>query len=94
MDFSIDECNLARVKKLSFDAYNESDVLIGAIEYYHECSGLYPKMALTDKIYLNRENLVFCKLHGIRLSGPSLGGLGKNAVADKKSEYVENADRV
>lgn len=94
LDLSIDERGMARLEKLSFDAYNESDVLIGAIERYRERTGHYPERALADKIYRNRENLAFCKLHDIRLSGPSLGRPRKNTVVDKKSEYVDNADRV
>ncbi len=94
LDLSIDENGMARLEKLSFDAYNESDVLIGAIERYCERTGHYPERALADKIYRNRENLAFCKLHGIRLSGPSLGRPRKDAVTDKKTEYVDNADRV
>ncbi len=85
---------MARLEKFSFDAYNESDVLIGAIERYRERTGHYPERALADKIYRNRENLAFCKLHGIRLSGPSLGRPKKDAVVDKKSEYIDNADRI
>ena len=94
LDISIDERGMARLEKLSFDAYNESDVLIGAIERYRERTGHYPERALADKIYRNRENLAFCRLHGIRLSGPSLGRPKKNALIDKKSEYVDNADRI
>ena len=94
LDLSIDENGMARLEKLSFDAYNESDVLIGAIERYRERTGHYPERALADKIYRNRENLAYCKLHGIRLSGPSLGRPRKNAVIDKKTEYMDNADRV
>ena len=94
LDLSIDERGMARLEKLSFDAYNESDVLIGTIERYRARTGHYPERALADKIYRNRENLAFCKLHGIRLSGPSLGRPKKDAVIDKKTEYVDNADRV
>ena len=61
---------------------------------YRERTGHYPERALADKIYRNRENLAFCRLHGIRLSGPTLGRPKKNAMVDKKSEYVDNADRV
>ena len=94
LDLSIDENGMARLEKLSFDAYNESDVLIGAIEKYHERTGRYPERALADKIYRNRDNLAYCKLHGIRLSGPKLGRPKKDAIADKKTEYTDNADRV
>ena len=54
----------------------------------------YPERALADKIYRNRENPTYCKLHSIRLSGPSLGRPRKNVVIDKKTEYMYNADRV
>lgn len=94
LDLGIDEHGMARLEKLSFDEYNESDILIGAIERYRERTGHYPERALADKIYRKRENLTFCKLHGIRLSGPSLGRPKKNAVVDKKSEYVDNAECV
>ena len=65
LDLSIDEKGLARLERLSFDAYNR-----------------------------NRDNLAYCRLHGIRLSGPSLGRPKKNAAADKKTEYADNADRI
>ncbi len=94
LDLSIDENGMARLEKLSFEAYNESDVLIGAIERYRGRTGHYPERALADKIYRNHENLAFCKLHGIRLSGPSLGRPKKETVIDKKKEYADNADRV
>ena len=36
LDLSIDENGMAGLEKLSFDAYNESEVLIGTIERYRE----------------------------------------------------------
>ena len=69
-------------------------VLIGAVERYRDRTGHYPQRILADKIYRNRENLTFCKQHGIRLSGPALGRPKKNAMDDKKTEYADNADRV
>ena len=90
---SIDENGMARLERLSFDAYNESDVMIGAIERYKERTGHYPKRVLADRIYRNRENLSFCRQKGIRLSGPALGRPGKNALTDKRTEYRDNAER-
>ena len=78
---------------MSFDAYNESDVLIAAVERYFERTGHYPERILADKIYRNRNNLAYCREHRIRLSGPSLGRPKKNAVTDRKTEYKDNADR-
>ncbi len=66
----------------------------GRIERYRGRAGHYPEKALEDEIYRNRENLTFCKLHGIRLSSSSLGRPKKDAVIDKKKEYADNADRV
>ena len=43
MDLSLDEKGMARIEKLSFDAYNESDVLIAAAERYFERTGHYPE---------------------------------------------------
>ena len=94
MDFSLDEKGMARIEKMSFDAYNESDVLIAAVERYFERTGHYPERILADKIYRNRNNLAYCREHGIRLSGPSLGRPKKNAGTDKKTEYKDNADRI
>ena len=41
LDMSIDEKGIARLERLSFDAYNECDVLIGTIERYRERTGHY-----------------------------------------------------
>lgn len=63
---------------------------------YRERYGCYPERILADKIYCSRQTLVFCKEHGIRLSGPALGkppkvpGLSRQA---KKLEYQDNCDR-
>lgn len=73
LDMSIDENGIARLEKLSFDAYNECDVLIGMIENYRGRTGHYPERVLVDQIYRNRANRAYCKEHGIRISGPALG---------------------
>ena len=79
---------------LSFDAYNESDVLITAVENYKSRTGHYPERVLVDQIYRNRSNRAFCKEHGIRISGPALGRPKKDDKADKKQEYIDNTDRI
>ncbi len=94
LDLSVDETGMARLEKQSFDAYNEGDVLIGAIERYRERTGHYPERALVDKIYRNRKNLAYCRQHGIRLSGPVLGRPKKDPSADKKQEYRDAVDRI
>ena len=94
LDLSLDEKGMARIERMSFDAYNESDVLISAVERYRARTGHYPERVLADQIYRNRTNRAFCKEHGIRISGPALGRPKKNGKADKKQEYKDNADRI
>ena len=94
IDMSIDENGMARLEKMSFDAYNESDVLIGALQRYYERWNHYPARALVDQIYRNRKNLAFCKEHGIRLSGPALGRPKKDPSLDLKTEYQDAVDRI
>ena len=94
IDMSIDENGMARLEKMSFDAYNESDVLIGALHRYYERWNHYPARALVDQIYRNRKNLAFCKEHGIRLSGPALGRPKKDPSTDIKTEYQDAVDRI
>lgn len=94
LDLSIDDSGMARIEKQSFDAYNESDVLEGAVERYRQRTGHYPERVLADKIYRNRANLAFCKEHGIRLSGPALGRPRKDVTSDRKQEYADAVDRI
>ena len=72
LDISVSD-GWTRLECWSFDAYNEATKLIETIERYRAREGHYPERVLADKIYRNRENLGYCKLHGIRLSGPALG---------------------
>ncbi|MGM0110226.1 transposase [Enterococcus sp. DIV0187] len=85
---------IARIERTSFDAYNESEVLVSAIRHHHDRHDCYPKRVLADKIYRNRKNLTYCKDRGIRLSGPALGRSKKNEIRDKTIVYQDNADRV
>lgn len=92
-DMSIDK-GICRLEKVSFDAYNESEVLVSTIRHYYDRNGCYPERILADKIYRNRKNLQYCKERGIRISGPSLGRPKKDDTRDKALEYRDNADRV
>ena len=83
-----------RIEKISFDAYNESQVLPEAIERYKEREGHYPERVLVDKIYRNRDNIKYCKERGIRISGPALGRPGKYSLSNKKQEYADSIDRI
>jgi IS5 family transposase len=59
--------------RLSWNAYNESADLIAQADAYRDRFGSYPASIHADKIYRTRDNIKFCKKHGIRLSGPALG---------------------
>ena len=94
LDMSIDEKGLARLEKLSFDAYNESDVLINAVERYRVRTGRYPERVLADQIYRTRKNRAYCKKNGIRMSGPALGRPRQMTAEEKKQSYTDNTDRI
>ena len=84
LDISVSD-GWTRLECWSFDAYNEGTKLIETIERYRVREGHYPERVLADKIYRNRENLNYCKLHGIRLSGPALGRPKRmNSVTDDR----------
>jgi ribosomal protein L34E len=86
----------ARIERLSFEAFNESEDFYRTVERYRERYGRYPARILVDKIYRNRGTLAFCKEKGIRLTGPPLGRPPKDAEITKKAkrqEYLDLCDR-
>ena len=93
LDISVSD-GWTRLECWSFDAYNEATKLIETIERYREREGHYPERVLADKIYRNRENLGYCKLHGIRLSGPALGRPKKDEQRDKRQTYLDQNERI
>lgn len=93
----LDEHGYARITRMSYEAFNESEGLQDALTRYHERTGRWPKRVLVDQIYRTRANRDFCKEHGIRMSGPKLGRPKKDekqSKADKKIEYKDNTDRI
>lgn len=56
----------AFIDHLSWDSFNESLGLKKAVEDYKQRFGLYPEAVLADQLYRTRENLSFCRKHGIR----------------------------
>ena len=95
LDMSIDENGFARLEKLSFDAYNEEDVLVTAIENYRKRTGHYPERVLVDQIYRNQKNRAYCKSKKIRISGKALGRPKKNPnPEEKKIIHQDNTDRI
>ena len=93
-DISVVDGGFARIEKLSFDPYNESTCLEETVQRYYQRNGYYPERVLADQIYRTRDNRSYCKLHGIRLSGPKLGRPGINTENDKHVEYQDNVDRI
>ena len=83
-----------RLECCSFDAYNEAGNLREIAERFRAREGHYPSRILADKIYRNRENLSYCKAHGIRLSGPALGRPKKGETRDKAQDYRDECERV
>ena len=83
-----------RLECYSFDAYVEAGNLQEMAERFREREGHYPRRILADKIYRNRENLSYCREHGIRLSGPALGRPRKGETRDKAQDYRDECERV
>ena len=83
-----------RLECCSFDAYHEAGNLREMAERFRAREGHSPSRILADKIYRNRENLSYCKAHGIRLSGPALGRPKKGETRDKAQDYRDECERV
>jgi len=83
-----------RLEVFSFDPYNEALNLKEMAERYRERTGRYPNRILADKIYRNRDNLTWCKLRNIRLSGPALGRPKRGEPRDKKRDYRDECERI
>jgi hypothetical protein len=82
------------IDMLSWDSYNEEAQLIPAVEAYKKHYGFYPERVLADQIYRNKNNRVYCKERGIRLTGPRLGR--PSATEDKalkRQQAQDSADR-
>ncbi|WP_029420173.1 IS5 family transposase [Alicyclobacillus macrosporangiidus] len=84
----------ARLERLDWDSFHEGNTLQAAVEAYRERYGHYPEAVLADRAYRSRENLRYCKEHGIRLSGPPLGRPSKTARAEQaRIERQDAAER-
>jgi len=82
------------IEKQSFDSFHEGISLIDSVERYRRLYGCYPEAVQADAIYRNRENLAYCKAHGIRLSGPKLGRPGKNVHHVREIEKQDHRERM
>ena len=93
LDISVVD-GFARLEVLSFNAHNEATQRIPMMERYRQRTGYSPKKVLADKIYRNRANLQYCKMHGIHLSGPRLGRPPADAADQKKRNYIDACARI
>ena len=85
-----------RIEDLRWDAFNESTTLKQSVEAYRKAYGHYPARVLADMIFRTRENLKYCKGHGIHLNGPKLGKPFTDpaeAKKHKKLEWLESGER-
>ena len=85
-----------RIEHLSWDAFNECHTLRGSVEAYRKAYGHYPERVLADTIYRTRDNLRYCKEHGIHLNGPRLGKPPKDPAIRKQElrlEWQESGER-
>ena len=78
-----------RIEVLSWDAFNECLTLQDSVEAYRRAYGHYPERVLADTIYRTRDNLRYCKEHGIHLNGPRLGKPPKDPAIRKRELYLE-----
>lgn len=88
--------HVARIEKFSWDAFNEGITLQASVEAYRERYGCYPKTVLADKIFRTRDNIAYCKSHGIHLNGPRLGRPSQDPEklqAELRLEYEESSER-
>lgn len=85
-----------RVEDMRWDAFNEGTTLQASAESCRAAYGHYPKRILADTIFRTRENLQYCKSHGIHLNGPKLGKPPADAALrreQQKQEWLESGER-
>ena len=82
----------AFTERISWNNFNEGVDLIEIIKKYRKRFDMYPESVHVDKIYRNRENLKYCRKHGIRLSGPPLGRPRK--ATSENHEELKAAQRL
>ena len=85
-----------RIEHLSWGAFNECHTLQDSVEAYRKAYGHYPERVLADTISRTRDNLRYCKEHGIHLNGPRLGKTPKDPAIRKQElqlEWQESGER-
>jgi len=80
---------------LSWDNFNESTDLQDQVEAYRSRFGCYPESVHVDQIYRTRANRSWCKVRGIRLSGPPLGRpIQDPSVQDELKKQARQDEKV
>ncbi len=69
--------------------YNESTMFQESVESYKKAYGHDPERGLADTIFRSRENMKYCKQHGIHLNGPNLGKPYADQVIQKQQRKLE-----
>ena len=72
------------IERMSWNNYNEGCDLVRDIERYRDRYGYYPESVHADKIYRTLANRMWCKEHGVRLSGVPLGRPPKNPEKNRE----------
>ncbi len=85
---------IARIHRLSWDAFNEGGDLLAQVEEYKGRYGFYPESVHADKIYSTRENRRRLKELGIRFSGPPLGRPPKDEATAREKRSVAKRDAI
>jgi len=92
--FTVDLQNgFAKIDRFSWDAYNESEDLIPAVENYYEQKGYYPESVNADTIFGTQANRKYLDLKGIKFIGKPLGRPKKVTEENKKELATEKRKR-
>ena len=73
MSVSLTAQGLAKVDRIRWDAFNESNDLEAQVEAYHRRYGCYPEAVVADPVYGTQKNRAYLKDKGIRYAGKALG---------------------
>ena len=78
-----------RIEDLRWEAYNESTTFQESVKSYRRVYGHYPERVLADAIFRTRENMKYCKRHGIHLNGPKLGKPSTDPAIQKQQKRLK-----
>ncbi len=78
------DAGIARIDTLSWEAYNEGSDYIKQVETYFNIHGFYPELVQVDSIYSTKENRLWSKERGIRITAKPLG---------RRKKIIDNAEK-